>query len=75
MAGASDGAADAAGPVREGDMRLLFLIVPSLLLLFPPLYNRIEPALIGMPFFYWFQLVLIPVAALGIYAADRLGKP
>jgi len=55
-------------------LKLLFLIVPSLLLLVPPLYNRIEPALIGMPFFYWFQLVLIPVTALGIYAADRLGK-
>ena len=52
-------------------MKLLFLVVPSLLLLVPPLYNRIEPALIGMPFFYWFQLVLIPVTALGIYAADR----
>ena len=55
-------------------MKLLFLIVPCLLALFPPLYNRIEPALFGMPFFYWFQLALIPVSALGIYAADRIGK-
>jgi hypothetical protein len=24
--------------------------------LFTPLYNRIEPRFVGMPFFYWFQL-------------------
>ena len=81
----SDKKADKAGavgrpPVEAQDsppgreMKLLFLIVPCLLLLVPPLYNRVEPTLIGMPFFYWFQLILIPVAALGIYAADRLGK-
>jgi hypothetical protein len=54
--------------------RFLFLVVPSVLALLPPLYNRIEPALFGVPFFYWFQLLLIPVSALGIYAADRIGK-
>jgi hypothetical protein len=34
----------------------LLLLVP-LLALFTPLYNRIEPRLFGMPFFYWAQLL------------------
>jgi hypothetical protein len=34
---------------------LLWLLVP-LLVLYVPLYNRIEPTLFGFPFFYWFQL-------------------
>jgi len=29
----------------------------------PPLYNSATPALIGLPFFYWFQLALVLVGA------------
>ena len=36
----------------------LLLLVP-LLVLFTPLYNRVNPKLFGMPFFYWFQLVSV----------------
>ena len=32
------------------------------------------PALFGIPFFYWFQLLMIPLSALAIFAADRIGK-
>ena len=39
-----------------------------------PLYNMTEPTLFGIPFFYWFQLVLIAISALTIYAADLLRK-
>lgn len=28
-----------------------------------PLYNRVEPRLMGIPFFYWFQTVLVAVSA------------
>lgn len=35
---------------------LLLLFVPSL---WVPFYNRVEPTLAGMPFFYWFQLALV----------------
>jgi hypothetical protein len=31
--------------------------------LWPPFYNRAEPALIGMPFFYWYQLLWVIVGA------------
>ncbi len=36
------------------------LLLPFVCLLWPPLYNRIEPALFGFPFFYWYQLAWIP---------------
>jgi len=36
-------------------MANLLLLVP-LIALFTPLYNRTDPTLFGMPFFYWFQL-------------------
>ena len=41
----------------------LLLLIP-LLWLITPLYNRTDPALFGMPFFYWFLLAGIPVAAI-----------
>ena len=34
----------------------LFLVLPFVCLLWVPLYNRIEPALFGIPFFYWWQI-------------------
>jgi hypothetical protein len=42
--------------------------------LWAPLFNFVEPQLFGVPFFYWFQLALIPLSALAILAADRLRK-
>jgi len=37
----------------------LLLVVPYVALLWVPFYNRIEPTLFGIPFFYWFQMVWI----------------
>ena len=38
-----------------------------------PLYNGLSPDLFGIPLFYWLQLLLIPLSALAIWAADRVG--
>jgi uncharacterized membrane protein len=35
-------------------------------------YDREKPTLIGFPFYYWFQFVLIPFVSLLTYAAFRL---
>ncbi len=40
------------------------LLVPLLLVIWPPLYNKTDPELFGIPFFYWFQLAVIPVGVL-----------
>jgi len=55
-------------------MKLLLLFVPCVVALWTPLYNAETPALFGVPFFYWFQLLLIPVSALAIFAADRIWR-
>jgi len=41
---------------------LLFLIQFALVL-WPPLYNSAEPSWIGIPFFYWYQLVCVVIGA------------
>jgi hypothetical protein len=63
-----------AHPLIWGIMKLILLLVPCILAVSVPLYNSIPPALFGIPFFFWFQLVLIPISALAILAADRIGK-
>lgn len=51
---------------------LLFAIV-AIAALWVPLYNRAEPAVFGIPFFYWFQFVWIMVAAVATAIAYKLG--
>jgi hypothetical protein len=49
------------------------LLVP-LLALWVPFYDRAEPSLAGIPFFYWFQMAWIAVTVLAIlivYCLER----
>jgi hypothetical protein len=39
------------------------LAVPFVGLLVPPLDPREDPTVIGLPFFYWYQFLWVPVAA------------
>jgi Protein of unknown function (DUF3311) len=50
-------------------VKYFLLTTPCVLALATPLYNSIEPQLFGIPFFFWFQLALIPISALFILAA------
>jgi hypothetical protein len=54
-------------------MKYIFLFLPCLIALATPFYNSVEPSFAGIPFFYWFQLVLIPISAVCIFVADRIG--
>ncbi len=38
------------------------LLVPLVGLLIPPIYNHADPELIGLPFFYWYQLAWVPIS-------------
>jgi hypothetical protein len=52
----------------------LLLIIPFGLVAWVPFYNRIEPTLWGIPFFYWYQLAAIILGALvvmAVYLLDR----
>jgi uncharacterized RDD family membrane protein YckC len=31
--------------------------------LWPPLFNRVEPSFSGIPFFYWYQLLWVIIGA------------
>jgi len=46
----------------------LLLLAPFIGTLWPALYNRLDPTLLGLPFFYWYQLlwVVITSALLGL---------
>ena len=61
------------GWLRRHWSRLLFLI-PLLAMLWVPSYNRLEPSLGGVPFFYWYQLAWILLGAgvvLLVFTIDR----
>jgi len=50
------------------------LIVPFLADLWPPLYARHDPVLLGFPFFYWYQLLWVVLTAILVwivYSATR----
>ena len=55
----------ASHPQRKGrSWLLLLLIFPFIVLMWPPFYNFREPAFIGVPFFYWFQLLWVVITAI-----------
>jgi hypothetical protein len=43
-------------------VRVLF-VLPFIATLYVPFYNSVEPVLLGFPFFYWFQLLWVIIAA------------
>jgi len=61
-------------PQRRGrSWLLLFLLIPFIVLLWPPFYNLQNPTFIGIPFFYWFQLLGIIVTAILMAVIYLLG--
>lgn len=52
----------------------LLLAVAIVLPLLVNIYDREEPTLIGFPFYYWFQFLLVPVAAVLTFIAFKLSQ-
>jgi uncharacterized membrane protein len=50
------------------------LLVPIVVPLLVPLYNRVEPTLFGWPFFYWFQLLLVGLGVLTTSIVYRMTR-
>jgi hypothetical protein len=42
----------------------LLLLIQFIAVLWPPFYNRAEPYFIGIPFFYWYQLLWVILGAI-----------
>ena len=52
----------------------LLLLVQFIAVLWPPFYNTVEPAWMGIPFFYWYQMAIVIVSAVltaVVYIATR----
>jgi hypothetical protein len=41
----------------------LLFILQFVAVLWPPFYNKAEPSWIGLPFFYWYQLLWVILSA------------
>jgi len=57
----------AEGRVRRHDVNrgwYWLLLVPLIGTLIPPIYNSEDPTLIGIPFYYWYQMAWIPISVI-----------
>ena len=48
----------------------LLLLIPFVALLWVPFYNRLDPVIFGIPFFYWYQFVWVILTSLVILFVD-----
>jgi membrane protein implicated in regulation of membrane protease activity len=54
---------------------IVVILIPAVVVpLWVPLYLRTDPTLWGFPFFYWFQFLLIPCAAVLTILAFLLSR-
>jgi hypothetical protein len=61
-------------PVRAVLWVRLLLILPFISMLWVSSYNSVDPMVAGIPFFYWYQLLWILIAAVLIaivYVVER----
>ena len=63
---------------RSSFLRAVFpkiiLILPYVALLWIPFYNDVKPALFGFPFFYWYQLLWVPLTSVILFVAYKGGE-
>jgi hypothetical protein len=70
--GTDEGGRAAPPPRRDVNRRWYWLLaVPLVLTLIPPIYNRESPRLIGIPFFYWYQMAIILLSVVCTAVAYR----
>ncbi len=63
---------------RASPLRMLFLVILAATLAVP-FFNKVNPTLFGFPFFYWYQIVCVPIASILIFiifrAEDKADAP
>jgi hypothetical protein len=65
------------GAERSGRGWYVLLLIPFIATLWVPFYAGAEPSLAGIPFFYWYQFLWVPISALitvVVYLATREEK-
>ena len=67
-----------AGPARPAGRTwplIVALLLPAVVIpLLVPLYDSAEPTLAGWPFYFWFQMAMIPLAVVLTVAAYYLAR-
>ena len=61
-------------PVRPVLWARLLFVLPFVAMLWVSSYNRIEPMVAGIPFYYWYQLLWILIAAVLIGIVYRVER-
>lgn len=58
------------------DLRLttaaILIAIPFAVYFYVPFYNVVNPTLGGLPFFYWFQMAMLPASAILFLVAALL---
>lgn len=60
--------------MRQRRLTVVLLVLPCLAAMAVPLYARVEPRLIGVPFFYWYQFGCLMLTVLCLSVALRLHR-
>lgn len=47
------------------------LVLPFIAVLWVPFYNSVEPSFVGIPFFYWYQLLWVLISSVLIFIVYR----
>ena len=61
-------------PARRSPYWQWLLILPAVAPLLTPLVNRVEPALLGVPFFFWYQFACALFAIVVISAVHLVTR-
>ena len=59
---------------NRGTGHVWLLLIPFIGLLWVPFYNVRSPELFGFPFFYWYQLLWVPLSSIITWVAWRLTR-
>lgn len=68
MSGTNNNDGKNAGTAHKRRWLLPLIFIPFIPVLYVPWFNKLEPTLFGVPFYYWFQMMWIPLSALITYA-------
>jgi hypothetical protein len=60
-------AASSRPELYNGATALPAMLIPYVALLWLPFYNDTRPSFAGFPFFYWYQLLWVPLTSLTLY--------
>ncbi|MDE2094931.1 MAG: DUF3311 domain-containing protein [Burkholderiales bacterium] len=63
------------GVRKLGPLQIILLAIPCVAVLVVPWFNTLEPALFGIPFFYWWQLVWVPLSGVFIAIVYKMVVP